>query len=279
MPDIFDVARHFDDTPIVEAYTSAPLYNGQFSTFLEASPDGSTSQRRTLSLAPDYVIPARRCITALGETYVVGYGTVDGFYGQVIRRSYWMKRVSGLFTVRSPGLAALNTGGVQAYGHKDYLKDLVNNITDSEYDPFWDIYFSEDEVVAKSYFLELSGTLYRVRSAHVGLEGLLDAACDEVDAGARVSCTFTSLGAYNPSTDAYAPGTLTTPGILLDRYSYYELRTEADAKTMPGDMTLVVASSAITPVVGKTVTISGRSWRIEAVTADLDSYALHIRRA
>ena len=279
MPSIFDVATHFDDTPVTDAYTSAALYLGQFATFLEASPDGNTSQRRTMSLAPGLTIPTRRVIQAQSETHIVGYGTVDTFFGEIIRQAFWLKRATGLFIIRTPAQAALNAGGSTAYGHLDYLKDVVNTNTDSEYDPFWDIFFAPVEGVIKGTFLEYSGTLYRVRSTHVGIEDLTDAASDQLDSGARVSVTFTSTGAYDPILDTMAAGSVTTTGILLDRYQFYELRTEADQLMKAGDKTLVVAASAVTPVVGKPLTISGAQWRIEQVTPEQDGYALHIRRA
>lgn len=279
MPDIFDVAKHFDDTPVIDAYTSAPLFNAQFATFLEASLDGNTSQRRTMSLAPSLTIPTRRVIYAQGEFHLVGYGTVDTFFGETIRQAFWLKRATGLFKILTPAQAALNTGGTTAYGHMDYLKDIVNNVSDSEYDPFWDIFFAPVEGVAKGTFLEYAGELYRVRSTHKGIEDLTDAASDQIDSGARVSVTFVLTGAYDPVLDTMGAGSTTTTGILLDRYQFYELRTEADALMKAGDKTLVVASSAVTPVVGKSLTIAGVNWRIEQVTPEQDAYALHIRRA
>lgn len=279
MADIFDVAKHFDDTPVFDGYTNTPLYNAQIATFLEASPDGNTSQRRTMSLAPGLVVPSRRVISAQGELHLVGYGTLDQFYGAAIRQSFWLKRATALVTVLTPAQAALGVGGFQAYAHFDYLKDTVNGATDSEYDPFWDIFFAPTEGVTKGHFIERGTTLYRVRSAHVGIEDLTDAASDQLDSGARVSVDFVSTGAYDPISDTMASGTVTTTAIILDRYQFYELRTEADQLTHAGDKTLVVAASAITPTIGRLVTIASVPWRIEQVLPEQDSYALHIRRA
>ena len=278
MPSIFDVAKHFDDTPVVDGYTLAPLYLGQFATFLEASPDGNTSQRRTMSLAPGLAIPARRVIYAQDTTHLVGFGTVDTFFGATIRQAFWLKHATGLFTILTPAEAALGSIGRTAYAHRDYLKDTVNTSTDSEYDPFWNIFFTPIEGVLKGTFLEFEGTFYRVRSKHVGIEDLTNAAADELDAGSRVTVEFTSTGAYDPVTDTMAGGSVTTTGILLDRYQFYELKTEADALTKAGDKTLVVAASAITPEVGRPVTVNGQPWRIEQSTPEQDAYALHIRR-
>lgn len=279
MATLFDVARHFDDIQVYDAYTSAPLFKGQFSSFMEASPDGSTAQRRTMSLSPELVIPARRVITTIDGSWIVGYGNVDGFKGQAIRQTFWTKKVTDVFYILTPGQAALQSAGTLAYGHKDYLKEVVNGVSDAEYDPFWDIYFATTEPVAKGTFMRVGSTMYRVRSARVGVEGMTGTSSDQLDAGAEVSVTFNLTGAYNPVTDTYGAGSVTTTGIYFDRYKFYEQLTEADAKSMSGDMNLVVATSAVTPVVGRTVTISGRAWTILAVTAEQDAWALHIRRA
>lgn len=279
MPSLFDVAKHFDDILVYNAYTSTLLFKGQFSSFMEASPDGSTAQRRTMSLSPELVPPTRRAITTLDGTWIMGYGNVDGFAGQAIRQSFWIKKATDIFYILTPAEAALQQTGVLAYGHKDYLKDTVNGVTDAEYDTLWSMYFATSEPVVKGSFLRAGNTLYRVRSTRVGVEGLIGASADELDTGAEVSVTFTNTGAYDPANDTYGAGSLITTAILFDRYQYYEQRTEADKKSMSGDMNLVVAASAITPVVGKSVTIASKPWKILAVTATADGYDLHIRRA
>jgi hypothetical protein len=279
MPSIYDIASHFDDIAITDGYTGAPLYYGQFSSFLESSPDGSTSQRRTLSLAPGLALPARKVITALSEQWIVGMGNVDGIYGMPIRQSFWMKKASGSYAILTPAQAALNSAGITAYGHKLYLKDTVNGASDSEYDPFYNFYFSTSEPVTKGSILRFGTLYYYVRATNDGLDGLTEAGTDELDTGAYQSVTFTSTGAYNPVTDTYSAGSTATTGILMDRYMLYQKRTEADQQSLAGDMSLLVATSAVTPVVGKLVTISSRSWKILAVTAEQDAWLLHIRRA
>lgn len=278
MPSIYDVANHFDDIAITDGYTGAALYYGQFSSFLESSPDGSTSQRRTLSLAPGLSLPTRKVISALSERWIVGMGNVDGIYGETIRQSFWMKKVSNSYTILTPGQAALNSAGTSAYGHKLYLKDTVNGSSDAEYDPFYNFYFSTTETIAKGSVLKFGSIYYYVRTVNDGLSGLIEAGTDELDSGAYQSVTFTLTGAYNPVTDTYAAGSTTTGAIFMDRYMLYQKRTQTDMQSLAGDMSLLVATSAVTPVVGKTVTVSSRSWKILAVTAEQDSWLLHIRR-
>lgn len=278
MPSIFDCANHFDDIQATDGYTAAPLFKVQTSTFLGASPDGSVSQKRIFSMAPNLTMPARGCIVALGERYVTGASILDGIYGAAIRRSYWAKMVTDSFELLTPGQACLGTSGTAAYGRRDYLKDVVNSQTDSEYDPFWEIFFTTSETVVKGGFMKVGTTFYRARSVHLDEAGFQNAASDELDAGSRVSVTFAQTGAYNPITDSYAAGSVVTDGFLLDRYKAYDLLSEADELNKQGDMTLIVAASAITPTVGRNVTIGSQSYRILNSTAEQDAWSLHVRR-
>lgn len=278
MPEIFDVATHFDDIQATDSYTSAPLFMVQTSTFMGASPDGSVSQKRIISAAPSIVMPARRALTTLGENYIIGNGIVDGIYGLPIRRSFWARLVTDSFIICTPGQAALASGGVTAFGHKSHLKDVVDSTADSSYDPFWEIMFTVGETIVEgSYFLSGS-TYYRARSVHTDEAGFRNAASDELDAGARVAVAFALTGSYSPVTDAFTGSTVNTFGIFMDRYKNYNLRTSADDLNHAGDKTLVVAASAVTPVVGHTVTISSVSYSILASEAEQDGWNLHLRK-
>lgn len=279
MPSLYDVANHFDDIQVYDAYTAAPLFKAQTSTFLGASPDGSVANKRVFSLDPDLALPARRAVTALGEVYILGTGILDGFTGAAIRRSVWTRMVTDTFALLTPAQAVLATSGVSALGHKTYLKDTVNGVSDAEYDPFWEIFFAQGEPISKGTFLKTPTAYYRVRSSYVDDAGFIVASSDQLDAADRVAVSFPYQGAYDPITDSYASATINTFGFLLDRYKLYDLLSKADATNSAGDMTLVVAASAITPVVGRKVMIGSQSWTILTATPEQDAWALHIRRA
>jgi len=284
MVDIYSVSNHFDDIPVTDGYSGAVLFNAQFSNFNDASPDGSTAQRRVISMAPSLSIPTRRVIVALTEMSVVGSGTIEGIYGLPIRQSFWVKKITDNFTKLTPGQAALDSGGTAFYGQKAFFRDTNSTQTTSDLDPFWNIYCSPGEAVTEGQILKTSTAYYRVRSVHLDLSGFTVAECDELDSGSgtggvRVSVTFNLTGAYNPVTDTYASGSVTVYGILMDRYKWYDLLTPSDTPTLAGDMTLVVATSAVTPVIGKTVTIASRVWQILNMTANSDAWEIHLRRA
>jgi hypothetical protein len=279
MPSLFDVANHFDDIQVYDAYTSAPLFKAQTSTFLGASPDGSVANKRVFSLAPALGLPARGAVTAIGESYILGTGILDGFAGASIRRSVWTRMVTDTFSLLTPAQAVLASAGVDAFGHKTYLKDTVNGVSDAEYDPFWEIFFAKGEPIAKGTFLKTPSAYYRVRSSYVDDAGFIVASSDELDPTSRVSVVFPQQGAYDPVTDSYASTVVNTFGFLLDRYKLYDMLSKADATNSAGDMTLVVAASAVTPVVGRRLTIGTQSWAILTATPEQDAWALHIRRA
>ena len=101
MPSIFDVAVHFNDIVLTDAYGGPGTWYGQLASFIGASPDGSTTTKKVLSLAPGTGLPTRKCIAALSEQWIVGMNNVDGIYGTPIRVSYWMKKVNGSYTFSS----------------------------------------------------------------------------------------------------------------------------------------------------------------------------------
>lgn len=272
-----NVSRKFDTAPVYDAYSNALLFKAQVSTFLEASPDGTTAKRRTLSVDPTITPPTHSTINVLNEMWVVGDGIQDEWRGGAIRTTYWMKYSSGLFSALTPGQACLSTAVTAQHAQRDYLKDTVNGVTNAEYDPFWRFYFSKNAVVLKGTFIRQGALLYRVRTAHLGLEGFLEAQCDELDVG-TLTATFTNTGVYDPVTDTHAAASLAVPAILIDYYKVYDHKTVADPGNLAGDMALLVAKSSATPVIGQNIVVRSESWRIIAVNSDQDAWSLHIRR-
>lgn len=275
MPELFDVACHFDDISISDAYTGTHAFKGQFSSFEESSPDGTTSKKRTLSVKPGTAIPARRTISFLSEVWIVGDGNVDGIYDRAIRTAYWMKKSTGLVTRKTPAQLCNNLAGVQFHASRNYLKDTVNGVSDTEYDPFWDVFTALNEGTAKGHFLLQDSKLVRVRGCHDEASGFTLAQCDELDAGALVSVSITTGNTYNPITDTYSGTSSTVTGVLMEASKFYRYATKADEKYNSGDMTLILA---VSQPAGTLITIGGVTWRVQNVQAELDGYALHIRR-
>lgn len=276
MMSLHAAAKHFDTCPVVDGYTLAALWSCQFSSFNDSNVVGSTSTRRILSMAPDLALPARRVIKIFDDRWLVGDGNPDEWEGTIIRQSFNMKKATDLSAILTPAQACAAAIGTPAYSHKTYLKDTINNLTDSEYDPFWNIFFAPGETIDKGYFVRNGSTLYRVRAKYIPLEDLAIVQCDQLDAG-PVSATF-ETGAIDEVTEIRAAGTVTTPVILLDFVKAYGYQTAADPRAVAGDQAMVVAASALTPTAGMRVTASSVAYRVINTLAQLDGWLLHVRR-
>lgn len=275
MPEFADVAKHFDDITANDGYSGVAALKGQFNTHDETSVSGSTERKRTMSVAPGTVLPVRRVVEVFGERYIIGDGNTDGIFDRPVRKAYWLKRSDTLATVRMPGELISGAPGVQMYVNQDYMKDLVNVNTDSEYDPYWRIFASISEAVPKGAFISVSGLLLRVRTSHVELSGFIEAQSDELDVGLLQTVTIPGSSTYNPVTDTYTATPTALQAIVLDAYKLYRYQTWADSKVNAGDLTLIMSSAS---PVGQNVTMNSKQYRVLAVRQELDAYAHHVAR-
>lgn len=286
MPEFADVAAHFDDTDTADAYTGAYVLTAQYTTFNEASLDGSITKKRTMSLSPEMAarIPDRRALEFGGEKWIVGDGNVDTFQNQVVRCNFWMKKVTNegqlctplqlmQSTPIGPGQPWEVTGRL-VYANLEFRKDTVNNLSDSQYDPFWDIYTANIEGLVAGMFYYSGGTVYRVRTHHIELNGLMQSGSDQVDPLALVVVTV-NTGTIDPVTELPTSTPISQVGILLDYYMVYEYLTEADIKMVSGDKALYLPEAV---PVGNTVTVSGEQWRVVSYQKAVDAWVHHIRR-
>lgn len=274
-------SRFFDTCPVYDAYTGTLLFKVQTSTFLESAKEGSTAARRVISVDPSFSIPTHNCLLALDQLMVVGAANPDEWAGSAIRKAYWTKLVTDNFTLLTPAQAALNSAGSPVFGSKQFLKVSSNALTDSEYDPYWAISISKNTTLERGYFLRSANTLYRVRAAYVDLDGFKTCEADEVDVNV-VYASFSTTSSYDPVTDTFLPGLVTTTGVLLDLQKSYVKTSGTDLPFISGDMTLLVSKAALVVNIGQEFSISdsrykGR-WRVIGLLEEHDAWNLHIRR-
>lgn len=278
-----NAAKYFDTDSVYDAYSGDYLFKAQFSTFEGASPDGSFHRRRTVSVAPEVVAAPRRVVTVQGTTWIMGELIAEGFKDKPIRKSSSAKEVTGLYDLLTPGQAALRepAGIKQLYGHANYLKDTVNSLTDSAYDPQYEVTFAFPEVIQAGNFLRSLEHFLHIRTVQFANEGYWIATADEIAAApTQNSCEVAVVlaGTFNPITESYGVGTSTT-GILLDMYKLYNFNTQADPRNQAGDMSLLVAKTAITPLAGQTLEVAGEEWRNIRFTSYHDAWNIQIRRS
>lgn len=274
MPEFADVAAHFDDTEALDGYTQGFLFYAQFNTFDEASMDGSINKKRSMSVRPGTPIPQRRVLEVLGERWIIADGNTDGFGGLAVRTSYWLKKVTSEGEIYMPGQFLNGQPGNFVYLQKDFRKETVNGVTNSEYSPFFDIYTAPSELVHRGCLFLIGTSLFRARASYTDLSGLTLSACDQLDWN-TVTVTYQG-GVLDPVTEEWVGGTVSMQGLVLEMYQLYYMNTEADAKMHSGDRTLV------TPLeipAGTVVQIDGKKWTVLNSQTELDAYKHHIRRA
>ena len=273
-------ARYFDNDTVTDGYTGALLFKAQFSSFEQASPDGSFQRRRVVSLAPGIAPASRRVVVVQGTRWIMGELVTDAFKDKPIRQTSAAKEATDLFTLLTPAQAALKSAGTPIYGHKQYLKDTVNSVTDSNYDPQYEVFFGITENLKAGYFLKSAQQYLHIRSLLYVNEGYWVAVSDELATNPATDAEVTAAfaGVYDPVTETHAAG-VTTTGIMLDMYKLYNFNTEADPRNQAGDMSLIVAKSAVTPKADQLITIAGVNWKNIKFTPYFDAWNIQLRRA
>lgn len=272
-----DAASYFDQDQVYDAYTGELLFLCHTSAHDDHTSSGSTSRRRTMTTADNTVAPARRAVTLYGEAWIVGNSNPDYFQGEAVRRSYDLKKSSGLMAALTPAEACTAAAGTAFHAHREYFHDMQDARTSADWDVMWNVYHAAGEPVAKGAFLRQGGVLYRVRNVRDSIEQYNIAEADQLDADALQSAQFVSQE-RSLVTEQPIGAPVTTTVIQTDIQKFYEFRTQAEGKVQPGDRVVFVAQAAHTPKVGAEFMMQGARWRTLAVVPELDAYALHVRR-
>lgn len=274
-----DAARFFDKDAVYDGYTSALLFYGHTTPHDDKSSSGATSRRRTLVTIPTTTAPARGVVLLFAERWLMGGSNPDPYEGANIRRSYDLKKATGLLSLYTPGAACLSTPSTTFYAHKMYYRDMTNPRTETDVDVMWNIFCPLSELVVKGSFLEDASGLMRVRNVYDTIEGYKVAETDQLDAGARQAITFIQNATRNLVTEAVTSVTTATNVIQMDMQKFYRFSTAADGEILVGDRVAFIAKSVITPKVGGTFTMLAKTWRIAKVMDEINAWAMQVRLA
>lgn len=272
-------ARYFDKVACADAYTPAVTFKGQLDVFDDSKRDGATVLRRILSVAPDVTLPARRTITAEGDTWLIGAGHKDSFNGEAIRTKHIIHRADGAATIKTAA-QALATGGTASYASRLWIKDLKEVEVSSSLFSMLNVYLAPGETVAIGNLILLSGRLHLVRNVYTGAAGLLIAESDELAANAVASVTYTPRGgAYVPASDTVVPGSPVVLNLLRTRFQDdYVYQNEAAPRYVEGDIRGSILKSALAvPKVDDYVTLADGDWRVLSIDDDGLTWGLHLR--
>ncbi len=271
-----NITSFFDQDEVFDGYTDAFLFLAHATAHDDHTSSGATSRRRTLTAAVDTVAPARRVVRWYDTFWLVGNNNTDGFQGDEVRRSYGLKKSTGLMAVLTPAQAALGDAGTPFHAHKEYYRDMTDALTSADMDLMWNIFCPLGEAVTKGKFLRQSGKLMRVRNVYQSVDEYLVAEADQLDDDALQVAVFSGPAALEFTTAA-APNTISASVIQTDSQKFYLFHNEAESGNKPGDRTVFAPKSSITPVVGQHVRMLDINWRIVTLASESDAWVLRLR--
>lgn len=275
---LHDVANWANKVPLYDAYTNALFAKGQ----LVIAKTGSTAMShddRALSVAPGTVMPTRQAIKIFNDYWVVGDSNTDAYKGTPIRDNYHLERSKGLMHLLTPGEACLGSSGTTFHANLEFSQNMLTPMSDSEYDIFWNVIHSPAEaIVIGSFLRDAAGRVYRVRTDYRDQGGFQFAESYQMGPDAAQSVTFTANGGViDPVTDAVPTISITTTALQTGLNTFYRFRTQAEGNQVAGDLTVFVAASAVTPIVGALFTMNSLKYRVITVVPEVDAWALRAR--
>jgi hypothetical protein len=223
-------------------------------------------------------MPTRRVLSLYGDRWVVGTGTPDGFLGTPIRQHFVMKKATDLMALLTPGQALAQAPGLPVYLNKTYFKDTLDAATTSAYSSFWNIFVAPIEpAVPGTFFRDPAGIFYRVRNTYLPAEGLVVCQADALPLDTFATVTF-NTGAYDPVSDSYTTGSSVSNSLAMEIPLFYRFLHQSDDAYQKGDMALFVQQN-LTPKRNDKLVRNGVVWVVLQVQPELDTWALHVRRA
>lgn len=263
------VARAFDRMPCTDAYTGQFLFNGQLNLYDDSKRDAEATERRVISTDQGVPMPKRGVVAAAGTRWIIGHANPDSFKGSVIRVGHVAHEATFLAQVRTLGQACRGETGLRAYCGGAWIKNLADSTNSSELAPQFHMHFAAVEKVAVQHLLYVDGSYYVARSSHVGPAGTRIVLCDYLSDPALVDATLRRV-TMNAVTEVRTQVDTTVRVIFARWQSLFEYNNHVAPKFGPGQIQIVIAKAAATPVAGDFVVYDGDSWQIESALEEGD---------
>ena len=278
--EISDAAAFFDDQPVLDAYSSVVLFDGQPDLFDATTQDSEAGWRRTLSAAA-ISIPARGCIKLGSEVFIAGRITKDYFDGAIIREHLLLHPADSLITSGTPDKFLGVAGSVDFYAGVSWLKAKKDVERTSEASAIYDVFCSPTEGISPGMILLTPEARYlRVFAADTRSGDLAVLAAYDLGADALRSVSFVSAGTYDPVTDSSgAAAPILADAIVEFFQSNYQYNTNAATEFEISDRVVTVRQAVIVdPQPGDTLEDQSQTFRVLERQSDTDAcWALHVR--
>jgi hypothetical protein len=270
-------ARYFDRLPMVDSYSpGSTLFKCQFDQYDDSKQDGSTVERRIMSVAPGTTIPTRRAIRGGGLDWIVGDLSPDFFKSTAIRHKYILHRSEGLSDICTPAQLLANTVGFSAHTSRTWVKG--NNETDESSGVFnvYNLYFAAGEPVTRLHIVKVGSSYYLVRETYGVTAGFHVAVCDELEPPVTETVLYGSR-TYDPVAETYTGATPSIKVLRVRWQSKFDYLSRGTEKFMSGDDVVVALQSAITPKPGDKIPLSDGDRAVLSAYAQGGCWYIHAR--
>lgn len=269
-------AKRFDRTFCRDAYTGVLAFMGQLGLYDDSHRDSESTERRTLSTAPESRVPPRRVVEAAGIRFIIGHGFPDTYRGEVVRVGYVAHEATHLAHVRSLGQVCLDQPGVMAWAGRAWVKNAADERASSTLTQEQNLHFSTAEQVPPLSVVQMGADTFIVRDSREGPAGTLIAFSDRLEPNC-IELAQVSTGSWDPITET-AGATLPVRVLKVRWQSLYTYRSSTAEKFSDQDLQLVMAKATHTPKPGQSVTLTKGTWRIKAVDDFGDAWVCNATR-
>lgn len=270
------VSRFFDRTPVTDPATGELLFKAQFANYDGSKRDAYSAYRRIMSTDPDITVPASRCVSALGKTWVLGDDQPDG-WSELHRVKYIAHMAAGVASVQSLSDYLLGTAATTTWGDIQWISDAAEESISSGV-PSMYLAILPDSFEAEQYDLVTVGALtIFVQSAAHQASGFLEARGYVQSAGLPNLSVSVQRRVFNPSTGGYTSSTTDTVRTLQLRWQeLFRYTDQMDEKFQEGDVVFAVPLTTDVKM-GDELTYGTKTYLLRGITAMAGVRVLHAR--
>jgi hypothetical protein len=270
-------ATYFDRLVCQDAYGTA-TFKAQLGLFRDSMRDSSGSVRRTLSTAPNVVIPSRRVIVTDDKTWLIGESHPDYFKKGLIRCKYTLHQAEGLAHIRSFSELLADDAGVRAYAAKVWIRAAKQIEISSDLFNIFDIYFAAAETLVESCVVSLAREHYIVHDVYESEAGFRVGRASQLP-DAVVEVTLRDR-AYDPITDTWAEAMVTTDALRMRWQEHFKYFAQYSTRYEHGDQQFIVRQAEVPTVkAGDMLTWNGQPYQVEVAYDEGEVWSIHGRPA
>lgn len=271
-------ANKFNTTVAADAYSTASTFMCQYDPLSYSKIDGVAVRKRSISAAPDVVMPSRGAILIDGETYLVGHGAPDYWKGRAIRRNYVIQGADDLADLQSIADKLVGNAPVQAYAAVIFSRYMPDGADSSKYPPQYQVFVSGSENAPADSLVFASNKWYLIKQSYLSESGLRIALANEIDQPCFETITY-SANTYDPITDTTS-GTPKSINIMRIKWTeHFSYLSAASTTFERGDLQVFALKTDLPAIkASDTLTLSDGQWRVISRQDEGAVWSVHVRR-